>query len=82
MGEKTKEQIIEIIMALYKIPGQYFIAGIIAIGIGESFLEITNGGILLIILGIFFFILEILSPIIAGKELYEKAKDNLKKIFT
>lgn len=73
MNGETKEQIITILMALYKISGQWFILGIISFGIAEIMLKNDNfGGIIFFLFGIFFFGLEIISPIIAGRELYEK----------
>jgi len=79
MEDETKEQIITIIKSLYQIPGQYFIAGVVSIGIGKAILDFTNWGLVLIILGIIFIALEIISPIIAGVELYEKGVKRLEK---
>jgi hypothetical protein len=42
MDEDTKEEIIELLMAIYKIPGQWFIGGIILLWIGKSMIEYTN----------------------------------------
>lgn len=77
----VKEDIIEIILAIYQVPGQYFIGGIISFGIGISFLELTNWGWLLIVFAIFLFALEVISPILAGRRLYEKAVKNLRRLF-
>jgi hypothetical protein len=81
MKHDTREQIAEILMAVYQIPGEFFIAGIVLIGIGQAFLEISNLGLILIFFGIFFLVLEAISPIIAGVKLYEKAIKNIKKMF-
>jgi len=81
MDKETKEQIIEVLMSLYQVPGQYFIAGIISLGIGKSMLKFTNWGLILIIFGIICFVLEIISPIFTGIKLYKKAIENIKRIF-
>ena len=81
MNKDTKDQLIEVLTEIYQIPGQYFIAGIVLIGIGESMQGLTIGGNILIAFGILFFIIEAVSPIIAGIKLYEKAVKNLKRIF-
>ncbi|MFW9881586.1 MAG: hypothetical protein ACFFG0_51630 [Candidatus Thorarchaeota archaeon] len=81
MNNRTKDQIKEILMAIYQIPGEFFIGGAASIGIGQAMLSFTNLGIILILFGIFLFILEIISPIIAGIELYEKALKNVKRLF-
>ena len=77
----TKEDIIEILLTIYQVPGQFFICSLIALGIGNSFLSFTNWGYLLIVLGIIFIIIEAVSPILAGARLYNKALENIKKIF-
>ena len=77
----TKEDIVEILLAIYQVPGQFFIGGLISIGIGNSFLSFTDWGYLLIVLGIIFLIIEAVSPILAGVKLYNKALKNIKKIF-
>jgi site-specific recombinase len=68
---QIKEDIIEILMAIYKIPGQYFIAGIILFAFWNGMKDLTNWAIVFLLFGIFFFSLEIISPILAGKRLYE-----------
>ncbi len=77
-NEETKEQIIDVLMAIYNIPGEFFIIGIISIGIGKI---IPNYGWILILFGTICFVLEIISPIIAGIELYKKAIKNIKRFF-
>lgn len=72
MKKGTKKDIVEILMAIYKIPGQYVIGGIIAIAFWKAMKDLTKWSILLLILGIFLFSLEVVSPILAGKRLYEK----------
>lgn len=75
------EDIIEILTAIYQIPGEYFIAGIVAGGIGSSMLSFTNWGYVLIVLGIIFIAIEIALPFVAGVRLYEKAVNNIKRLF-
>lgn len=79
MNKETKEQIVEILTSIYQIPGEFFIAGLISKGIGESMISFTKWGYVLIIFGIFLFALEIISPFIAGIKLYEKAVKNVKR---
>ncbi len=81
MDEDTKEEIIELLMAIYKIPGQWFIGGIILLWIGKSMIEYTNYRITLVFFGVIFIVLEVVSPILAGYELYKKAIDGIKNFF-
>ncbi len=81
MNEETKEQIAEILMAWYKIPGQYFITFLILLEFGETILKLTNWAYIILILSIFFLILEIISPFIAGVKLYNKAIKSIKNLF-
>lgn len=78
---ETKKQIVEILVTIYQIPGEFFIAGIISKEIGKSMLSFTNYGYILIIFGIFCIVMEVISPLIAGIRLYEKAIENINKIF-
>lgn len=75
------EDIIEILTAIYQIPGEYFIAGIISGGIGSSMLNFTNWGYVLIVFGVICLIIEIVLPFLAGVRLYEKAVNNLINLF-
>ena len=81
MNKKTKEDITEILMAIYKIPGQYFIAGIILFAFWNGMKDLTKWAIIFPLLGIFFFALEIISPILVGKRLYENLVKWWKKQF-
>ncbi|MBW2982630.1 hypothetical protein KY343_07130 [Candidatus Woesearchaeota archaeon] len=69
MGQ-IKEDIIEILMILYKIPGQYFIAGLISFYLWNGMKGLTNWAILFLIFGFLFLALEIISPILVGIRLY------------
>ena len=81
IDQETKNQIIEILMAWYQIPGEFLIGGIVALGIGNSMLSFTKLGLILIILGYFLIILEIVAPFIVGLQLYQKAIKNITKFF-
>ena len=81
MDSELKEDIIKILMAFYKIPGQYAIAGIILIGFWEVMRDLTNWSIFFLIFAIFFFVLEIISPILAGVRLYNNAIKWIKNLF-
>ncbi|MBS3108466.1 hypothetical protein J4409_01205 [Candidatus Woesearchaeota archaeon] len=74
MNENTKEDVVEVLMAIYKIPGQYFIAGIISFAFWNAMRDLTNWAIIFLLFGVFCFVLEIISPILAGKRLYNKFK--------
>jgi hypothetical protein len=80
MREQTKEDIVEIILAIYKVPGQYAIGAMIFFAFWDAMKDMTGWAILFPIFGVIFISLEILSPIMAGKRLYEKAMKNLKKL--
>lgn len=79
MKQETKDQIIEILMTIYQIPGEFFIAGIISIEVGKSMLDFNGFSWILIVFGILCLFLEFISPFIAGFKLYEKAMKNLTK---
>ncbi|MBR9705273.1 hypothetical protein GOV12_07710 [Candidatus Pacearchaeota archaeon] len=85
MGEKMKmtikEDIVRILMAIYRVPGEFFIAGIILIWLWNVTKELTNWSLLFLIFALFFFALEIISPILAGIRLYEKFIEMFKEIF-
>ena len=66
-----KEDIIEILFAVYKVPGEFAIAGIILFAFWNAMKDLTNLAIIFLLFGIFFFALEIISPILAGKRLYK-----------
>ncbi len=78
MCEDLKEKIVEILFAIYKIPGQFAIAGLIALYIAQTstdFLAIF----IFYFLCAFLFILEAIAPFLAGVEIYKEAIDCLKK---
>ena len=81
MNEKTKEEITEILLALYNVPGQYFIAAAILFAFWHAMKETTNWAILALIFGIMCTALEIITPILAGKRLLEKLSRNIKRLF-
>ena len=81
MNRKTEDDIIELIRVIYKIPGQYLICAIFSFALWNAMKHITPWAVSLLIFGIICIILEILSPIIAGQRLYDKALKNIKKIF-
>jgi hypothetical protein len=81
MVEGTREQISEVLMAIYQVPGEFFIVGLVVKGIGESFLSFTEYGHILVAFGTFLIIMEFISPFIAGIKLYEKAMKNIRRIF-
>lgn len=67
-----KGDITEILFAIYKIPGEFAIGAIIAFAFWNAMKDITNWSIILFLLGIFFIILEVLTPILAGVRIYKK----------
>ena len=81
MSNQIKEDITEIILAFYKVPGQYAIGAIILFAFWNAMKDITGWAIFFPILAIVFIILEILSPIMAGKRLYDQAIRSIKKFF-
>lgn len=81
MNKQTKEDIIELILTVYKVPGQYIIFAMILFALWKATKDITGWSIFFLIFGLVFIILEIISPIMAGKRLYDKALKNIKKLF-
>ncbi len=81
MTNQIKEDIIEIILSIYKIPGQYAIGAMILFALWDAMKDMTGWAIFFLILAIVFIILEVLSPILAGKRIYDQAVKNFKKIF-
>ena len=67
-----KEDITEILFAIYKIPGEFAIGAIIAFAFWNAMKGLTNWSVILFLLGIFFIILEVLTPILAGVRIYKK----------
>lgn len=67
-----KEDIKEILFAIYKIPGEFFIAGLIAWAFWNSMRNLTNFAIIFLFLSIFLFMLEILTPFLAGWRIYKR----------
>ena len=67
-----KEDITDILFAIYKIPGEFAIGAIIAFAFWNSMKGLTNWSIILFILGVFLVVLEILTPILAGVRIYKK----------
>lgn len=78
MKKEIKEDITEIIMFFYRIPGQYLIASMILFVFWKGMRDLTNLSLLFFIFGLFFIFLEIISPILAGKRLYDKFRGWLK----
>ena len=66
-----KEDITEILFAIYKIPGEFAIGAIIAFAFWNAMKGLTNWSVILFLLGIFFIILEVLTPILAGVRIYK-----------
>lgn len=81
MRDQTKKDITEILLAIYKVPGQYAIGAMILFVLWNAMKDITGWAIFFPILAVIFIILEIISPIMAGKRLYDKTIKNLKKTF-
>jgi membrane-bound ClpP family serine protease len=80
MNKRTKKNIVEIILAFYKVPGEYAIGAMILFAIWNVMKDMTGWSIFILIFAIIFIFLEIISPIIAGKRLYDEALKNIKKI--
>ena len=54
-----KEDIAEILLAIYKVPGEFAIASFIAFGFWQAMKDLTNWALLFFLFGIFFAIMEI-----------------------
>lgn len=80
MNKSTKDDITELFIWLYNVPGQYFIFAMIFFALWKT-MQFTNFSIIFLIFGVFCLIVEIISPILAGKRLYLKALNNIKRFF-
>ena len=67
-----KEDIIEILFAIYKIPGEFAIASIISFGFWNAMKELTGWSIFFLLFGIFFAGLELSTPFLAGWDIYKQ----------
>ena len=67
-----KEDIIEMLFVIYKVPGEFAIGAIVVFGIWNTMKDLTNWSIILFLLGIFLLVLEVLTPILAGVRIYKK----------
>jgi len=67
-----KEDITDILFAIYKVPGEFAIGAIIAFAFWNAMKGLTNWSIMLFILGVFLVVLEILTPILAGFRIYKR----------
>ena len=81
MNKQTKEDIVEILLAIYGVPGQYIIGAIILMAFWNAMKDMTNWAIFFPIIAFIFIILEVLTPIMAGKRLWEKIKRNFRRFF-
>ena len=80
MNNQIKNDITEIILEIYQVPGQYTIGAMILLAVWNIMKDKTEFAIILPIVAIVCIILEIVSPIIAGKRLYDQAVKNIKKL--
>lgn len=81
MKKQTKQDIVDILLAIYGVPGQYIIGAMILMAFWNAMKDMTGWAIFFPILAFIFIILEVLTPIMAGKRLLEKVKNNFRKIF-
>jgi hypothetical protein len=68
-----KEDIVEIFCAIYKVPGEFLIASIICYGFWEATKSLAPIFWWFWFFSIFFFILEVIFPILAGVRIYGEA---------
>jgi|TARA_Y100000310_G_scaffold274990_1_gene291355 NADH:ubiquinone oxidoreductase subunit H len=73
MNQDSKD-IITVLASIYKIPGTYFILGIMFLGGWKLTMEFnpSKWAILILICAIFCFIIEFISPAFAGRRLLKK----------
>jgi len=81
MKKQTKQDVVEILLAIYGVPGQYVMGAMILMAFWNAMKDMTGWAIFFPIFAIIFIILEVLTPIMAGKRLLEKVKKNFRKIF-
>jgi len=80
-GNAWKEDIITILLACYNIPGQYLIGAWILLELWKSMRDLTDWALILPIFAIFFIFIEIITPIMAGKRLWDKLKNSFNRLF-
>ncbi len=81
MNKQIKKDIVEILLAMYGVPGQYIIGAMILVAFWNATKNMTNWAIFFLILAFVFIILEILTLLMAGKRIINKIKKNFRKIF-
>ena len=70
--EKITKDLIAVFAAIYKIPGQYFIIGLVFLGAWEISKNGNPYAIILLIMALFFFTIEFLVPVAAANRLINR----------
>ena len=69
---RLKEEIAEILFAIYRVPGEFAIGSIISFGFWKAMKDLTNWSLVFLLLSIFLIIMEVLTPFIAGFSVYKR----------
>ncbi len=72
MWEQDKKDILTIFSAIYKIPGEYFIAGLVLFYLWKTMKDWNPYAWIALLFSIVFFIIEFIVPFAAGKRLLDK----------
>lgn len=81
MKKQTNDDIITLFCAIYKIPGQYFIGGLILLYVWKTMRDWNPYAWLLILPAIIFFVLEVISVFTAGRRVFLKIKEFFEDLF-
>jgi len=72
MVQQDKEDIISVLSAIYKIPGEYFIASLVMFAVWKVMKEWNPYAWICLLVGILFLVIEIITPVAAGNRLMNK----------
>jgi hypothetical protein len=79
MNQQTKEDIIDVLLVLYHVPGQYSIGALTLFYIWLEMKDWNPWANILLFFIFFFLFLEIITPLLAGRRLLNKIKKNINK---
>lgn len=72
MAKQEKEDIISVLAAAYKVPGEYFIASLVLFAVWKVMKEWNPYAWIALLFGIIFLALEVITPVAAGYRIINK----------
>jgi len=79
MRSQAKDDIADILLAIYGVPGLYSIGALILFALGNAMQNLISWALLFQIVGVLFIILEIITPIMAGERLLQNLEKKFRK---